>query len=116
MTWIEITQDITVPSADQLSWEDVKTAYQNAKEARKEAKDKMRTKAKDKTAKNKILQDTSDADEDSDENDSNATEQSAADRDVEELLGAVARIKGTGRLSQGVSLSQYLAEIKKDIK
>lgn len=63
-TWIEITQEITVPSADQLSWEDVKIAKENAKEARKEANENLRAKVQDKTSKDKANQDDSDLEED----------------------------------------------------
>lgn len=100
-TWIEITQEINVPSADQLGWEDVKTAERNARVA-----ELGNTQAPAKQEQN-----GSDTDRDKE-----AGEQSAAEADAEELLDAIARIKGTGWLSRGVSLSQYLMQVKKDVK
>ena len=110
-TWIEITQEINVPNADQLTWEDVKTANQNAKAARKEMKMKIQAK---RAAKNK----TSENDSDTDTEKAGADLQPATETnsDIKEVLGAVARIKDTGHLTKGVTLSQYLTEIKEDIK
>jgi hypothetical protein len=98
-TWIEITQEIQVSSAEQLGWEDIKAAIKDAKSAVKEEK----TNAKD------IKQD--------DEGDEiEAKEDTAVHNDPAELLGAIARITGTGRLSRGVSLSRYLDVIRKDVE
>lgn len=110
-TWIEITQTINVPSADQLTWEDVKTANQDAEAARKEMKTKIQA---NKEANNESSENHSDADSDK----ANADLQLATETDTEaeELLGALARIHGTGLVTRGVSLSQYLTETIKDIK
>jgi hypothetical protein len=110
-TWIEITQEINVPNADLLTWEDVKTANRNAKAARKEMKMKIQAK---KEAKKESSETGSDTDTEKAGTDPQpATEMNT---DVKELLGAVARIKGTGHLTKGVPLSQYLTVIEKDIK
>jgi hypothetical protein len=124
-TWIEITQEITVPSAEQLGWEDVETAKLNAKAARMEAKEILRRKGrgkgkgKGKAVKRETQQGSNDTDADADastDTDKDDNHAAEPEKDVKELLSAIARIKNTGQLSQGVSLSQYLTEVKKDVR
>jgi hypothetical protein len=98
-TWIEITQEIQVSSAEQLGWEDVKAAIKDAKSAVKEEK----TNAKD-------------TKQDDEGDEIEAKEDTAVHNDPAELLGAIARITGTGRLSRGVSLSRYLDVVRKDVE
>jgi hypothetical protein len=98
-TWIEITQEIQVPSAEQLGWEDVKAAIKDTKSSVKEEK----TNAKD-----------TKRDDEGDEIETKCD--TAIHNDPAELLGAIARIKGTGRLSRGVSLSRYLDVVRKNVE
>lgn len=104
-TWIEITQEIYVPHAKHLGWEDVKAAIKEEKAAKREAKAKANAKAKG-----------TEQDEGGAEEDGNIEAKQDPGNDSADLLGAIARTKGTGKLSRGVSLARYLDIIKKDVE
>lgn len=105
-TWIEITQEINVPSAERLSWEDVKTAVKDAKAAKAEAK---------KTKKAEVKKPDTDRDKDKENGSEVANEAKTSPNDAELLLDAAARIKAVAPLTKGVALGQYLSLVRNDI-